>query len=259
MWKKIFGSEDEKSKSVDSKDIDLERVPRHIAIIMDGNGRWAQNQGLLRTFGHKAGVDTLKKIVKSAMKLNIEALTVYAFSTENWKRPHEEVDFLMNLFSDYLKREIDELDSDNTRIQFMGRIHELSKGLRDQIENAQTRTASNSGLVLNVAVNYGSRDEITRSVKIIAQRVLEGRLNVEDISETTVDDSLYTAGLPPVDLVIRPSGDLRISNFLLWQIAYAEFWFTEVNWPDFKPDHLLEAVRDFQKRDRRFGGLNQKQ
>lgn len=259
MWKKIFGSEDEKSNSVDSKDIDLERVPRHIAIIMDGNGRWAQNQGLLRTFGHKAGVDTLKKIVKSAMKLNIEVLTVYAFSTENWKRPHAEVDFLMNLFSDYLKREIDELDSDNTRIQFMGRIHELSKGLRNQIENAQTRTAPNTGLVLNVAVNYGSRDEITRSVKIIAKRVLEGKLNVEDISETTVDDSLYTAGLPPVDLVIRPSGDLRISNFLLWQIAYAEFWFTEVNWPDFKPDHLLEAVRDFQKRDRRFGGLNQKQ
>lgn len=259
MWKKLFGSEThEEVNSVEFEDIDLNKVPRHIAIIMDGNGRWAQKQGLLRTIGHKAGVDTLKKIVKASMRLKIEALSVYAFSTENWKRPHEEVNFLMNLFSDYLKREIDELDSDNTRIQFMGRIDELSKGLRDQIENAQTRTAQNTGLVLNVAVNYGSRDEITRSVKIIAKEVMEGKLSIEDISERTVEERLYTAGLPPLDLVIRPSGDLRVSNFLLWQIAYAEFWFTKINWPDFKASDLFAAVLDYQKRDRRFGGLNKK-
>lgn len=259
MWKKLFGTENNDISQLDVyQEIDLNRVPGHIAIIMDGNGRWAQKKGLLRTLGHKAGVDTLKKIVKTAMKIKVKALTVYAFSTENWKRPHEEVDFLMNLFSEYLEREIDELYTDNTKIQFSGRIHELSKGLQNQIENAQTRTAGNTGLILNLAVNYGSRDEITRAVKIIAQQVLDHKMTVDEITEGTVEQNLYTVGLPPLDLVIRPSGDLRVSNFLLWQIAYAEFWFTETNWPDFKPSDLIEAIVDYQKRDRRFGGLNKK-
>lgn len=259
MWKKLFGTENNDISQLDAyQKIDLNQVPKHIAIIMDGNGRWAQKKGLLRTLGHKAGVDTLKKIVKAAMKIEVKALTVYAFSTENWKRPHEEVDFLMNLFSEYLEREIDELYTDNTKIQFSGRIHELSKGLQNQIENAQTRTAGNTGLILNLAVNYGSRDEITRAVKIIAQQVLDHKITVDEIEESTIEQNLYTVDLPPLDLVIRPSGDLRISNFLLWQIAYAEFWFTETNWPDFKPSDLIEAIVDYQKRDRRFGGLNKK-
>ncbi|WP_019553159.1 isoprenyl transferase [Propionispira raffinosivorans] len=258
MWKKIFGTV-KKETSTDLYDqIDQKRLPAHIAIIMDGNGRWAQNKGLMRTFGHKAGVDTLKKILKAAIKLNVKVLTVYAFSTENWKRPHKEVDFLMALFAEYLEREINEMDEDNVKIQFLGRLDELPTTLYDQIENAQTRTKSNTGVQFNVAVNYGSRDEITRSVKIIAQKVLDQKLPITEITEEIIDDNLYTGGQVPVDLVIRTSGDLRMSNFLLWQAAYAEFWFTKVNWPDFTPDCFFQAVLDFQNRDRRFGGLSEK-
>jgi len=258
MWKKIFGTV-KKEASTDLYDqIDQKRLPAHIAIIMDGNGRWAQNKGLMRTFGHKAGVDTLKKILKAAIKLNVKVLTVYAFSTENWKRPHKEVDFLMALFAEYLEREINEMDEDNVKIQFLGRLNELPTTLYNQIENAQTRTKSNTGVQFNVAVNYGSRDEITRSVKIIAQKVMDQKLSIEDITEAMIDDNLYTGGQVPVDLVIRTSGDLRMSNFLLWQAAYAEFWFTEINWPDFTPDCFFQAVLDFQNRDRRFGGLSEK-
>lgn len=260
MWKKLFGKNgnSDSFQVEDYASIDLERVPKHIAIIMDGNGRWAQKKGMMRTLGHKAGVDTLKKIIKAAMKLNIKALTVYAFSTENWKRPHEEVDFLMNLFSEYLEREIDELCEDNTKVIFIGETSALSPGLQNQIENAQTRTKNNTGLILNLAVNYGSQNEITRAVKIIAQKAVNKEISIDAIDENLIDNSLDTAGSPPLDLLIRPGGDYRISNFLLWQAAYAEFWYTDINWPDFKPDDLIEAIAAYQKRDRRFGGLNKK-
>lgn len=260
MWKKIFSNKKEEADQDAAGDyasaIDRSRVPKHVAVIMDGNGRWAQQKGFMRMLGHKAGVEGLKDIVRAADDLGIQVLTAYAFSTENWKRPQEEVDFLMNLFSEYLEKEIDALDKDHVKIQFIGRIHELAEGLQSEIENAQKRTAANTGLILNLAVNYGSRDEITHSVKIIAQEALSGRLKLEDITEKKVEEYLYTGDLPPVDLVIRTSGDLRISNFLLWQVAYAEFWFTDINWPDFKPEDLRKAVYDYQQRDRRFGGLH---
>lgn len=257
MWKKIFATAKQPEKSSARAEINRDRLPQHVAIIMDGNGRWAKRKGLLRTAGHKAGVNTLKRILKVAIELKMEALTVYAFSTENWKRPHGEVDFLMRLFSDYLAKEIDEMKEDNVKIRFLGRVDELSPGLQHQIENAQTRTQENTGVKFNIAVNYGGRDEITRSVKIIARAVAEGRLSAEDIDEDRIEDTLYTAGLPPVDLVIRTSGDLRLSNFLLWQTAYAEFWFTDTNWPDFTQECFMEALLDFQGRERRFGGLKQ--
>lgn len=265
MWKRVFGTRDTRKNTQANEwkgfdQIDFDRLPQHIAIIMDGNGRWAKSRGLMRTFGHKTGVDTFKKIVKAAaLKLHIHTMTAYAFSTENWKRPHQEIDFLMRLFSEYLEKEIDELYGDNIQIRFIGRVEELSDGLRKQIENAQTRTASNTGMVLNVAVNYGSKDEIVRAVKGLAAEVAAGDRNAEEITEEDLEAKLYTGGQPPVDLLIRPSGDLRISNFLLWQVAYAEFWFTEVNWPDFTPEHLIEAILAYQKRDRRFGGLSEKQ
>lgn len=257
MWKKWIGKKNTDIATVDGCDgIDLSRLPGHIAVIMDGNGRWAQKQGLLRTLGHRAGVESLKEVVRAASNIGVKALTAYAFSTENWKRPDEEVSFLMNLFSEYIDREIDELDSENIKIKFIGRIEELSEVLQIKFENAQTRTANNTGLILNLAVNYGSRDEITRAVKIITQKVVNYELSLNDINEQIIDNFLDTAGVPQLDLVIRPGGDYRISNFLLWQAAYAEFWYTDINWPDFKPCHLYEAILEYQKRDRRFGGLN---
>ncbi|MPN28234.1 Isoprenyl transferase [bioreactor metagenome] len=215
---------------------------------MDGNGRWAQRRGLLRSFGHRAGVESLREVVKVASEIGVKVLTAYAFSTENWKRPDEEVSFLMSLFSEYLDNEIDELDQNQVKIRFIGKIDELAASLQHKIENAQTRTNRNSGLILNLAVNYGGRAEITRAVQIIAEKVQSGELNSQDISDYTIQSSLYTQDLPDPDLLIRPSGDLRISNFLLWQLAYSEFWFTDINWPDFKPKHLIQAIRDYQGR-----------
>ena len=237
-------------------DVDRARLPRHTAIIMDGNGRWAKGRGLLRTAGHKAGVAALKQTLKVAIDLAMPALTVYAFSTENWKRPHAEVDFLMGLFSEYLAREIDEMDADNVRLRFLGRMEELSPALREQASEAQARTAENTGVAFNVAMNYGGQDELLRAARRLAAEAAAGRLRPEDLDGARMEAVLDTAGLPPVDLVIRTSGDLRLSNFLLWQAAYAEFWFTETNWPDFTPACFVEALRDFGKRQRRFGGLS---
>ena len=255
MWKKLFGKECSK-KQVDVFDkIDSKKIPQHIAIIMDGNGRWAKNKGLMRTFGHKAGVEVLKDIVKTASDIGVKYLTVYAFSTENWKRPQDEVDFLMNLFSEYIDREIDELDKNNIVLNFIGEVDKLSETLQNKFEFAQMRTVKNTGCVLNVAVNYGSRTEIVRAVKIISQDVVDGKVAIDNIDEKLISENLYTKNQPDPDLVIRPSGDIRISNFLLWQIAYSEFWFTDINWPDFKPENLLEAIIYYQSRERRFGGL----
>ncbi len=255
MWKKFFGKNTKKNQTKNSNNIDVGKIPQHIAIIMDGNGRWAQNKGLMRTFGHRAGVGVLKDIVKTASDIGVKHLTVYAFSTENWKRPQDEVDFLMNLFSEYIDKEIDELETNNIVIRFIGEIEKLSTKLQDKFEFAQSRTAKNTGCVLNIAVNYGSRAEIVRAVKIIGNDLKNDKITVDEIDESLISSCLYTKGQPDPDLVIRPSGDIRISNFLLWQIAYAEFWFTDINWPDFKPEHLLTAIKYYQSRERRFGGL----
>lgn len=256
MWKKwlgkIGGVEDQSHLY---QALDEKRIPKHIAIIMDGNGRWAQKRGMPRAFGHREGAETLKKIVRFSSDIGVGALTAYAFSTENWKRPTEEVNLLMKLISDYLDGNIEEMHQNNVRVRFIGKTEELSDVLRHKIEKAQARTANNTGLVLNLAVNYGARTEITRAVQIIASQVRDGMIKPEDITENTIHQQLYTANLPDPDLLIRPSGDLRISNFLLWQCAYTEFWFTETNWPDFTPELLVQAISDFQNRERRFGGL----
>ena len=255
MWKKWF-SKKQNENNLNTYDLlDETCIPKHIAIIMDGNGRWAQRRGLPRTFGHKAGAETLRAIVKTTSEIGVQVLTAYAFSTENWKRPTDEVSLLMNLLSEYLDNEIDELDSNNVQIRFIGRTDELASVLQHKIEKAQTRTAQNSGLVLNLAVNYGGRAEITRAVKIISEQIASGKLLSSQINEAIINKFLYTNDLPDPDLLIRPSGDFRISNFLLWQLAYTEFYFTDLYWPDFKPEHLLQAIREYQKRDRRFGGL----
>lgn len=258
MWKKWFRGVPPVAAAGNNAlydTVDKARLPRHTAIIMDGNGRWAEGRGLLRTAGHKAGVAALKQVLKVAIDLKLVALTVYAFSTENWKRPHAEVDFLMGLFSEYLAREIDEMDRDNVKLRFLGRMEDLSPRLQQEAQAAERRTAGNTGVKFNVAMNYGGQDEILRAARRLAEEAAAGRLLPGDIDEAKMEDALDTAGLPPVDLVIRTSGDLRLSNFLLWQTAYAEFWFTETNWPDFTPADFVEALQAFGGRVRRFGGL----
>lgn len=249
MWKKFFGGAD------DSVSDENGRLPRHVAVIMDGNGRWAKAKGMVRTAGHTAGVKTLKNILRTASDIGIEALTVYAFSTENWKRPAAEVDFLMKLFAEYLKKELYEMHGENVRIRFLGKREELPKSLLRQMDEAEELMKNNTGIRFNVAANYGGRDELVRAAKTLAKRVASGEIAADDIDEAMLDSQLDTAGDPPVDLVIRTSGDIRLSNFLLWQSAYAEFWFTEANWPDFTPELFMEAIENFSKRERRFGGV----
>lgn len=235
--------------------IDRSRLPRHTAIIMDGNGRWAEGRGFMRTAGHRAGVDTLREVLKVAVDLSLPALTVYAFSTENWKRPHSEVDFLMTLFSEYLAAQIDAMDEDDVRLRFLGRIDELSPKLQREARAAEERLRKNHGVEFSVAMNYGGQDEIVRAAKKLARRVAAGEISPEAIDAGAFEDALDTAGLPPVDFVIRTSGDLRLSNFLPWQTAYAELHFTDVNWPDFTPAIFVSALSEFTRRKRRFGGL----
>jgi len=255
VWGKWFTSNNKRNTNFNDSQLESSRMPGHVAIIMDGNGRWAQKRGLPRTFGHRAGVEALRNIVKTATTIGIKVLTVYAFSTENWKRPAAEVELLMRLFSEYLDSEIDELDSKGVQIRFIGGIDELSESLQAKIVLATDRTANNNKLVLNIAVNYGGRAEVIRAVRKITQQVIDEKLTIAEITESSISEHLYTNDLPDPDLVIRTSGDLRLSNFLLWQSAYAELWFTDSNWPDFKAEHLIKAIADFQKRDRRFGGL----
>ena len=236
--------------------VDRDKMPRHVAIIMDGNGRWANRRGLLRSAGHTAGVKTLKNILKTAVNLKLEALTVYAFSTENWKRPHAEVDFLMHLFSDYLEREKLEMHENNVRIKFLGRTEDFAPALQKLMRDSVELMKNNTGVKFNVAADYGGQDEIIRAAQKLARRVKAGELSPENISAKLFEDELDTAGQPPVDLMIRTSGDLRVSNFLLWQAAYAEFWFTDTPWPEFTPEEFIDALVDFGKRTRRFGALN---
>jgi undecaprenyl diphosphate synthase len=235
--------------------VDAARLPRHIAIIMDGNGRWASRRGLPRTFGHRAGVESLRHVVELCAELGIPFLTVFAFSTENWKRPQEEVNVLMDLLVEYLHREARELERNGIRVHAIGRLDELPPPARVAVYEIMERTAKNERMVLNLALNYGGRTELVDAARRLAADVLAGTLRVEDIDESHMAGALYTAGLPDPDLVIRPSGEMRISNFLLWQVAYAELWVTPVLWPDFRRVHLLEAILDYQRRERRFGGL----
>ena len=236
--------------------VDRDKMPRHVAIIMDGNGRWANCRGLLRSAGHTAGVKTLKNILKTAVNLKLEALTVYAFSTENWKRPHTEVDFLMHLFSEYLQREMLEMHANNVRIKFLGRTEDFSPALQKLMRESIELMKDNTGVKFNVAADYGGQDEIIRAAQKLARRVAAGELSPENISPQLFEDELDTCGQPPVDLMIRTSGELRVSNFLLWQAAYAEFWFTDTPWPEFTPEEFVNALIDFGKRNRRFGASN---
>lgn len=232
-----------------------EKLPVHIAIIMDGNRRWAERRGLPRSVGHREGANTLKRIVKECDALGIKYLTAFAFSTENWNRPKEEVDALMSLLLEFLRNADKELAGKNIRISVIGETDRLSEEIRREIARVMQNTAENTGLNLIIALNYGSRTEIARAAARIATDVKEGRIRAEDINEEMFSGYLYTAGIPDPDLVIRPSGENRLSNFLLWQSSYSEFWYSDILWPDFTKKNLLEAIEAYQQRDRRFGGL----
>lgn len=229
-------------------------LPQHIAIIMDGNRRWAREKGLDYRLGHKEGAENLKRIAKYANEIGIKYLTVYAFSTENWKRTKEEVGALMILLQKYLEEFLSSNDFDNIKINVLGDTSKLGEGLQKSITKILHETENNTGLVLNIAFNYGGRDEIVRAVRKIAEDVKENKINVEDINEQTISNSLYTAGQLEPDLLIRTSGEQRLSNFLLWQLAYTEFYFVQKYWPDFSEQDLDEAISVFEKRNRKFGG-----
>ena len=236
--------------------LDLERLPRHVAVIMDGNGRWAQRRHLPRVAGHSAGTKTARTTIETCARLKIEALTLYAFSVENWRRPKAEIDFLMQLLREYLRKEMPLLQKNNIRMKFLGRIEELPAGVQDDARDAMEKTARNSGMVLCLALNYGGRAEIVDAVNAL---LAEGDGNAlrATVTEEQLARYMYTGGLPDPDLLIRTSGEMRVSNFLLWQIAYAEIFVTDTLWPDFNRARLLEALVEFQKRERRYGGIRE--
>jgi undecaprenyl diphosphate synthase len=238
--------------------LDPERLPRHLAIIMDGNGRWAKRRHLPRVAGHRAGVSAVRSTVETAARIGIHALTLYAFSEENWKkRPKSEVDFLMRLLSRYLKAELPTLNQNNIRLEYIGRQHELPKDVQERMEWAREKTSKNTGTVLTLALNYSARSEIVDAFRSLIKAASQnGGLEHLQIDEDSVAEHLYTRHLPDPDLVVRTSGEMRLSNFLLWQLAYAEIYVTPTLWPDFRGVHLLEALAEYQKRERRYGGLN---
>jgi len=233
--------------------VDLKRLPRHIAIIMDGNGRWAKKRMLPRVEGHRRGVKTVDKIVSLCAEMHIEALTLYSFSDENWNRPRSEIDALMKILDQYLNKELDRMMRENIRFNTIGRIHELPQSIQKLIRHSEDVTRNNDGLILTLALSYGGRQEIVDATKKIAKQVQEGSLSIEDIDFPVLESSLYTHNLPELDLLIRTSGEKRISNFLLYQMAYTELHYTQVLWPKFTEDDLLKAIIDFQSRERRFG------
>ena len=233
--------------------MEKENMPKHIAIIMDGNRRWARERGLDPKLGHKAGAKTLEKIVRYANKIGLQYITVYAFSTENWKRTEDEVGALMLLLQSYLDEYSKRADTENIKVKVLGDISALPEGMQKSIKNCMERTKENTGVTFNIALNYGGRDEILKAVKKIAQDVKEDRIKINEITEETISNSLYTAGQPDPDLLIRTSGELRTSNFLPWQIVYSEFVFTDKNWPDFEEKDLDEAIEIYQRRNRKFG------
>ncbi len=236
----------------------LERatLPCHVAIIMDGNGRWAQNRGLPRIEGHRRGVTSVRCIVEEASRLGLKQLTLYAFSSENWKRPPRELTLLMHLLRQYLVEERREIQRQGLRFRVIGTISGLDPMIQEEIKKTETMSAENDGMTLCLAVNYGARQEITEAVRRIVSRVLQGQLQPDAITEQTIADHLTTAGMPDPDLVIRTASEFRVSNFLLWQISYAELWVSEKYWPEFREEDFRTAMRDYRKRDRRFGGLN---
>ncbi len=242
-----------KKKSEPVQSLDMENVPKHIGIIMDGNGRWAAKRGLPRSAGHKAGAETLKKIVVYCDKIGVKCVTAYAFSTENWNRPQKEVDALMELLYAYLQQVEEQFAGTNVILRVIGDRSRLSEKINKAIDYAEEYTSTNTGLVLNVALNYGGRDEIVKAVKSAVADFASGKVTEDGITEEYLCRQMYTKDVPEVDLIIRPSGEYRLSNFLLWQAAYAEFWFDAINWPDFSEKDMERAVLDYQKRNRRFG------
>ena len=236
------------------KKVELDRLPRHVAVIMDGNGRWAGRRNLPRVAGHRAGIESVREIVETSARLGLEILTLYAFSVENWKRPRTEVRTLWTLLKEYVRRELKNIDEANIRFRTIGRTQGLDESVRIELEKAIEKTRNNTGMLLNVALNYSGRAEIVDSFnRILAQRGNNG--SSPSIDEETISDHLYTAGIPDPDLLIRTSGEMRISNFLLWQIAYSEIYITPTFWPDFRRRHLFEAIVEYQKRERRYGGI----
>lgn len=231
-----------------------EYMPKHIAIIMDGNRRWAKAKGMPANLGHKQGAKTLEKIVRHANKIGLQYITVYAFSTENWKRAEEEVKSLMLLLQSYLDDYAKRADTENIKVQILGDISVLSKGMQKSINNCMERTKNNTGVTFNIALNYGGRDELVKAIKQISKKVKNNEINIEDINEELVSNNLYTKGEPDPDLVIRTSGEKRLSNFLPWQLAYTEILFIDKNWPDFNEEDLEQAIIEYEKRTRNFGG-----
>lgn len=241
-------------KLFEKKETELSNIPSHIAIIMDGNRRWAKKRGFPGSAGHSEGAKALERIIDTCGELGVKYLTAYAFSTENWNRPKDEVDFLMKLLEDYIKR-FGERKNSNVKVKVIGDISVLSKNIQNEIIDIEQKTNNNTGLQLNLAINYGGRDEITKAVEKILIDYKEGKLDSGEIDSNIFSRYLYTSGIPDPDLILRPSGELRLSNFLLYQCAYSEFWFSKIYWPDFKREHLIEAITDYQKRQRRFGGI----
>jgi undecaprenyl diphosphate synthase len=236
-----------------ARQVDFDRLPAHIAVIMDGNGRWAAQRHLPRVEGHRAGIESVREVVEGSARLDIRVLTLYAFSVENWKRPAAEVSMLMMLLKQYLRLELKTLLQNDIRFQVIGRMEELAPDVQRELRDAERRTADNRGMLFNIALNYGGRAEIVEAVR----RLMADGVAPDAVSEQRLGEYLYTAGQPDPDLLIRTSGEMRVSNFLLWQIAYAEIWVTDTLWPDFRKRHLLEAILAYQKRERRYGGIKQ--
>ena len=236
-------------------DINLDKVPAHIAIIMDGNGRWAKSRFMPRTYGHKVGVETIRKVVKECSRLGVKYLTLYAFSTENWKRPKDEVSALMGLLVKYLRNELEELHKNNVKILTIGDISKLPEACIEELALAKEKTKDNTGLVMSLALNYGGRNDLVNAVKNISQDLVDGKISLDDIGDNLISRHLSTNESPDPDLVIRTSGEQRLSNFLLWELAYSEFYFTDIHWPDFDEKELQKAIFAYQSRDRRFGAI----
>ena len=236
-------------------DINLDKVPAHIAIIMDGNGRWAKSRFMPRTYGHKVGVETIRKVVKECSRLGVKYLTLYAFSTENWKRPKEEVSALMGLLVKYLRNELEELHKNNVKILTIGDISKLPEACIEELTLAKEKTKDNTGLVMSLALNYGGRNDLVNAVKNISQDLVDGKISLDDIGDNLISSHLSTNESPDPDLVVRTSGEQRLSNFLLWELAYSEFYFTDIHWPDFDEKELQKAIFAYQSRDRRFGAI----
>lgn len=242
-------------EDISLSDINLETIPSHVSIIMDGNGRWATARGLDRTEGHKAGVLSLREAVTTSVRLGLDVLSVYAFSTENWKRPQREVDLLMRLFAETLLKELPLFHQENVKLRFFGDLEALPEKTRKTFQRGLDETAQNTGMTFALAVNYGSRAELTRAAVLLANQIAEGTVSADSVTPADFEKNFYTAGLPDPDLLIRTSGELRLSNYLLWQLAYSELYVTQTYWPDFSKWDFLRAIKDYQGRERRFGGV----